>query len=234
MGDLDQTEGQEDSALRVHMRDARAAHVRLCSGALQPALPIAAPGVTLGRRAATSAVDIELDDNRMSRRHGRIAWTGSDWHYVDLDSRNGGFVEGRAVPPGTRAALLDGHVVRLGDTVMVFRVGEALDDGAADARAFPGTSPAAHDVRRRVRTLSGASGHVLILGETGTGKEHVARALGAQRTGPFVAQNCAELRKDLARSELFGHVRGAFSGATQARAGLVELGDDGTLFLDEI
>ena len=133
---------------------------------------------------------------------------------------------------GNAIALHDGSVIRLGDSIGVFRT----EPRAATERendAFPGASPLARQVRMRLGKLALASGHTLVLGETGTGTERVARARGAT-AGPFVPQNCAELSRELARSELFGHLRGAFSGAATARPGLVEIADGGVLFLDEI
>jgi len=97
------------------------------------------------------------------------------------------------------------------------------------------------DAMRRVKDLVGraaaASGTVLITGETGTGKELVARALHAESSRgdkPYVALNCAALTDSLLENELFGHARGAFTGAAAARAGLIEHANGGTLFLDEI
>jgi two-component system response regulator HydG len=96
-------------------------------------------------------------------------------------------------------------------------------------------------IMRRLRALiertAAAPSSVLIWGETGSGKELVARAIhaeGPRATGPFVAVNCAALPESLLESELFGHARGAFTGATQARRGLFVEADDGVLFLDEI
>ncbi|MBN9685705.1 MULTISPECIES: sigma 54-interacting transcriptional regulator [unclassified Corallococcus] len=107
---------------------------------------------------------------------------------------------------------------------------------AATFEGLIGESPAMRNLYRQVERLGPTSLHVLIQGETGTGKEEVARALHRRsgRRGRLVAINCAALPESLIERELFGHVRGAFSGAASDRAGLVEAADGGTLFLDEI
>ncbi|WP_164019752.1 sigma 54-interacting transcriptional regulator [Pyxidicoccus trucidator] len=107
---------------------------------------------------------------------------------------------------------------------------------AATFEGLIGESPAMRELYRQVERLGPTSLHVLIQGETGTGKEEVARALHRRsgRRGRLVAINCAALPESLIERELFGHVRGAFSGAGADRAGLVEAADGGTLFLDEI
>ncbi|NOK07987.1 sigma 54-interacting transcriptional regulator [Corallococcus exercitus] len=107
---------------------------------------------------------------------------------------------------------------------------------AATFEGLIGESPAMRTLYRQVERLGPTSLHVLIQGETGTGKEEVARALHRRsgRRGRLVAINCAALPESLIERELFGHARGAFSGATSDRAGLVEASDGGTLFLDEI
>ena len=100
-----------------------------------------------------------------------------------------------------------------------------------------GRSPAMQEIYRIVARLTGTDLTVLIAGESGTGKELVARALhdfGKRRTGPFVAVNMAAIPKDLIESELFGHEKGAFTGAVARRAGRFEQAEGGTLFLDEI
>lgn len=102
---------------------------------------------------------------------------------------------------------------------------------------FAGNSPAAKDVRRLIEQVAQSDATVLILGESGTGKEVVARSVHAsskRADGPFVAVNCAAIPADLLESELFGHEKGAFTGAHSAHAGRFEQAEGGTLFLDEI
>jgi formate hydrogenlyase transcriptional activator len=100
-----------------------------------------------------------------------------------------------------------------------------------------GTSPALRDVLRLVETVAGGDSTALLLGETGTGKELVARAIhkrSPRHDRPFVKVNCAAIPTGLLESELFGHERGAFTGAIAQKIGRLELADQGTLFLDEI
>jgi PAS domain S-box-containing protein len=124
--------------------------------------------------------------------------------------------------------------------VVMVRPDEAADEEAAEVPAFHGIvgqSPPMQRIFRLVELLRERDATVLLTGESGTGKEVVARAIHAtsQRgTGPFIAVNCAALPGELLESELFGHVRGAFTGAIRDRAGRFELAAGGTLFLDEI
>jgi two-component system response regulator HydG len=108
---------------------------------------------------------------------------------------------------------------------------------APDTLGLLGASAAIVELRERIRRVSSAPFHVLIEGESGSGKELVARALhlsGPRAARRFCAVNCAALTDDLFEAELFGHARGAFTGAVGERAGLFEDADGGTLFLDEV
>jgi two-component system nitrogen regulation response regulator NtrX len=100
-----------------------------------------------------------------------------------------------------------------------------------------GESYAMHQLREQVAMAAPTNGRVLIFGDNGTGKELVARTihvLSRRRTGPFVEVNCAAIPEELIESELFGHVRGAFTGAVADRRGKFEMADGGTIFLDEV
>jgi sigma-54 specific flagellar transcriptional regulator A len=111
----------------------------------------------------------------------------------------------------------------------------ALDDRRT--RLPTGTSVLIRDVISLIRQVAGHDSTVLVLGESGTGKEVCARAihdLSPRRNRPFVAVNCGAIPADLLESELFGHERGAFTGAVSARKGRFEIAEGGTLFLDEI
>ncbi len=117
--------------------------------------------------------------------------------------------------------------------------GAAPAEGETDEGSLPliGRSPAMQDIYRVLARLMGTDLTVMIAGESGTGKELVARALhdyGKRRSGPFVAINMAAIPRELIESELFGHERGACTGATQRNAGRFEQAQGGTLFLDEI
>ena len=114
---------------------------------------------------------------------------------------------------------------------------QTWDERVADAPEMLGQAPAMQDMFRAIGRLSHSAATVLITGESGTGKELVARALhrhSPRANGPFIALNTAAIPKDLLESELFGHERGAFTGAQAMRQGRFEQAENGTLFLDEI
>ncbi|WP_305046987.1 sigma-54 interaction domain-containing protein [Geoalkalibacter sp.] len=110
-------------------------------------------------------------------------------------------------------------------------------EGPADFHGLVGASPAMAEVRRKIGLYAASDAAVVITGETGTGKELVARALhreSARRAGPYVVMNCAAIAEELLESELFGHEKGAFTGAVRTHRGRFERAHGGSLFLDEI
>jgi len=113
----------------------------------------------------------------------------------------------------------------------------ALKEQVEHRFVMVGESPAIRELRAQIAQAAPSNGRVLIYGENGTGKELVARNihhLSLRSSGPFVEVNCAAIPEELIESELFGHTRGAFTGALTARKGKFELADGGTLFLDEV
>jgi transcriptional regulator with PAS, ATPase and Fis domain len=142
------------------------------------------------------------------------------------------------VPPGHARELLELTAAVTASRIDAMRT--AAREVATAAVAIPellGSSAAIADVRRSVARAAAAPFSVLIEGESGSGKELVARALhhlSARRERRFCDVNCAALPDELLESELFGHMKGAFTGATSDRAGLIEEADGGTLFLDEV
>ncbi len=198
--------------------------------------PLFRPTVELGRGGSPLGV-APLDDKRISRRHARLERVAGRWQLTDLDSRNGTTVDGQRVERPT--TLRDRAVIRVGDTLVVFR--EAPMPSPIElvtAADFPlvGISAEMGLLRHDIADVAPRPIATLVLGETGTGKEVVARALhsASGRPGAFVAVNCAALPPPLLESTLFGHVRGAFTGADRARPGLLREAEGGTLFLDEL
>jgi len=123
------------------------------------------------------------------------------------------------------------------DMARLKRERDELRQDAAGGSALIGRSDAMEQLRKQIARVAPTAGKVLILGENGTGKELVARAIHEQsprRDRPFIRINSAAIPRDLIESELFGHEKGAFTGATAARKGKMELADGGSLFLDEI
>jgi transcriptional regulator with GAF, ATPase, and Fis domain len=169
----------------------------------------------------------------ISRRHAGVrVGLGGVLCLEDFGSRNGSKING--VRPELPAPLQPQSLVRLGDVhgVVDYRSARQFEQDAI----LPGASPLMAQVRSKLDESAGTSAPVLIIGETGTGKEQLAREVHRQsgRGGRFVTLNCAELSPQLIESQLFGHERGAFTGANAAKPGLFAAAHGGTLFLDEI
>jgi DNA-binding NtrC family response regulator len=193
---------------------------------------IPADGMLLGR--FTLASNNGQIDPRISREHARIAPEAGGWRLEELGGRNRTRLNG-AVMSGP-APLKPGGVIRLGSTLLLFTASPpAPVPGDTDPELI-GDGPAMRTVHQEIAAVAPRGNSVLITGETGTGKEIVARALHRRsgRHGALVALNCGGLAEGLIESELFGHAKGAFTGAVSSRDGLFRAAEKGTLFLDEI
>ena len=172
-----------------------------------------------------------LSDVTVSRHHLRLEPTGTGVVVRDLGSTNGTWVDGMRVD---RVEARTSGVLRAGRTEMRL-VATASDDGSATS--IVATSGPMMAVVAQVERFATLPWPVLVHGETGVGKERIARALhdrGPRSQGAFVALNAGGLPRELVESELFGHEKGAFTGAVRAHRGAFEQADGGTLFLDEI
>ena len=175
-----------------------------------------------------------VDDPRMSRNHARVSRsTGSGWLLEDMGSKN------RVQVGGAQAQLHkleDGDVFRLGDSMFVY---EVLPPGARDEptdSGFVGESGAVRGLLREARIAAASRSTLLIHGESGSGKEVLCRRLHdwSGRRGPLVPVNCGAIPSQLIESTLFGHRRGAFTGAVEHNDGYFVAADEGTIFLDEV
>ncbi len=176
--------------------------------------------------------DIVLPDRAISDHHLRLEPCEAGLGLRDLGSRNGTFVNGVRVHT---AVVAEGAVIRVGRTDL--RIAAKLDGSEDSGPTMIAESSSMLQVLGDVQRLAPLPWPVLILGESGTGKEGIALSLhelGARRAQRFVAVNAGGLPRELVESELFGHERGAFTGAVGAHKGVFEQAHGGTLFLDEI
>ncbi len=217
--------------------------------------PLPSCGAVVIGRGGGSEIDIEHAS--VSRRHARLAITADEVTIEDLGSANGSRIvtviadaqrtaqtKVERLERGEPLAVLPTASVHLGSVVVLVRravapapAESALTDAAPLVPDMVAESPAMKRVLELVERIAQAPLSVLLVGETGVGKDVVARALHAaspRRNGPFVAINCAALAEHLVESELFGHERGAFTGANATKVGLLEAASGGTAFLDEI
>jgi transcriptional regulator with GAF, ATPase, and Fis domain len=184
------------------------------------------------------ACDLRLTDARASRRHAAIDLEGRALRVTDLGSTNGTFVNGSQVIEGV---LRGGEVVRIGQTtIRVDLLVPATMVAVSPAARFGRLVGASAPMRRLyplLERLAASEVSVVIEGETGTGKELLAESLherGRRASRPFVVLDCTAVAPSLVESELFGHERGAFTGAVSTRKGVFEQAHGGTLLIDEI
>ncbi|HXK19653.1 MAG TPA: sigma 54-interacting transcriptional regulator [Polyangiaceae bacterium] len=181
-----------------------------------------------------ASCETTLSGEEVSRRHVELRRTGPMGVVRDLGSKNGVFVN---AAPVSSAAFSEGDVLRVGDWVGIgikATMDESLEIGELGSGLLGGI--ALRRVVAQARSAAGGSLPVVLVGETGTGKERLAQALHAWsgRTGPLLCVNCATYSEALAAAELFGHRKGAFTGAEGSGLGHIRAADGGTLFLDEV
>lgn len=184
------------------------------------------------------ACELRLTDREVSRRHLSLEPLGARLRVRDLGSKNGSHLDGIAI---VEAFACGGETLRVGGTALrLTRHDGSPSKSAPVATSFGRLLGASTEMRRLYplcERLAASSVPVVIEGETGTGKEQLTEALheqGPRASEPFVVFDCTAVAPSLIEAELFGHERGAFTGAVATRKGVFEQADGGTLFIDEI
>ncbi len=184
---------------------------------------------------------VGLPGSSLSSTHARLNRCGPDWLLEDAGSKNGSFVNGVRVD---RATIHDRDLIEVGHTLLSLRTTlptppeiRDLDvSGGALTSTLTTLIPELEQSFKDLVTIAESKVPIVLVGDTGTGKEVIARTIHAtsQRPGRFVPINCGALPHNLVESQIFGHVKGAFSGAVRDEVGLMRAADRGTILLDEI
>lgn len=183
--------------------------------------------------------EIVIDDESVSRVHA-IVHVGPPMTIEDAGSRNGTIVVGTKLGEHESMPVPLGGAITIGRAVLMLdRTVDLRDRRPSETEALPPViaSPPMKKLFETVEMIAQAPLSALVLGETGVGKDVVARAIhdrSGRAKAPFVAINCAALPETILESELFGYVKGAFTGADRPKKGLFEAADGGTIFLDEV
>ena len=181
--------------------------------------------------------DVTAEHASVSRQHAKLHVEPGRLLVEDLGSANGTRVRGRKLGRFERVEVMSGETVELGGTQLVATSAADTSRRTANVGVAPVVGHAMRALYSSLEPIASSDLSILLLGETGVGKDVVAAAIhGASRrsTGPFLAINCAALPEALLESELFGHERGAFSGAQTSKSGLLEAATGGTVLLDEL
>lgn len=183
---------------------------------------------TIGRDEANQ---IKVNDGFSSKRHARIRLKEGKFFIEDLNSSNGTFVNGTKI---LVAELKDRDRITIGKKNFLFTL---RSQSKSDTLKLTSKNPSWNERLQRVSSMAATEFPVLITGPSGSGKEILAQLIhehSLRNTGPFVSVNCSALSENLVESELFGHMKGSFTGAENDRKGAFESARNGTLFLDEI
>ncbi len=225
--------GQQTEVVEKKSGDTRfQAQVRVKAQGQEQVHRLRADAFTVGKDAGN---DLVLDHRFISSRHLKIARVDDKFHVVDQQSTNGTWLGPVRV---FEAEVPFFTTLKVGETELSLEpAGLGATKGATSYEGIIGTDAAIRQLAELIERVAPSTAAIAILGESGTGKELVARALhnrSPRREQAFIPVNCAAISKELIESELFGHEKGAFTGAMNARKGAFEEADGGTIFLDEI
>jgi two-component system, NtrC family, response regulator AtoC len=223
-----------------HKADARARRLLVIAGERVSSHPLPDNGDFAIGRSDDAA--LRIDDPSVSREHACLHFgKNRTIELSDAGSSNGTRVRGKLLKPGERVAIVPGETLELGSVLLMvqapFEATSEPDSGSAEPEGLVIEDRTMTGIYKLAERVAKSTINVLLLGETGVGKDVLARRIhemSPRVNRPFLALNCGALTEALLESELFGHERGAFTGAVEMKLGLLEAADGGTVFLDEV